>query len=138
MTRHQMFGSGEVREHLVNFRWREDDREMFRSFCARECSDLPQITPEHLVIEESDSIEGLVLGGRRDFQVLCQMGEECMDFWSPHLEGMSFVVKEDESSYPVSVCFGGARAEVTEGGGCADLVEEFWFVHMSGAATCLC
>ena len=128
-----MFGSGEVREHLVNFRCREDDREMFRSFCTREGSDLSQIAAEHLVIEEGYSIEGLVLGGRRDFQDLCQMGEERMDFWSAHLERMTFVVKEDESSYPVSVCLGGARAEVTKGGGCADLVEEFWFVHMFGA-----
>jgi len=63
---------------------------------------------EHLLIEEEDRAEGLVLGWGSYILVHGQMGEELFDFCCFHLLWMLFVVKEDEALDPIDAGFFGA------------------------------
>ena len=116
-----MFGAVEVPEHLLNLSRRERDREMLWSFCAGEFLRSTQCASEDLMAEECDGIEGLVLHGRRDLEDLCQVGEEQAHLRSSHLRRMLLVVKEDEPSSPVHMCFRGAGTQVTQRRGCSEL-----------------
>jgi hypothetical protein len=62
------------------------------------------------------------------------MSEECVHFRGGHFEGVFLVVKEDEPFDPVSVSFGGSGAQVAEGCGGGNLVEEFGWRHCYAAA----
>ncbi len=99
---------------------------------AGEVSEFAKRTFEDLVVEECKRIEGLILGRRRDVEGLCEVREERMDFWCAHFEWVSFVMKENESFDPLDICFYSSGAEVSEGGGSTDLVEEFWWWHCRG------
>jgi hypothetical protein len=61
--------------------------------------------PEDLIIEEEQSAKGLVLGRGADVALDGEVGEEGSDFGFGHFNRVTFVVKEDEASYPEPVSF---------------------------------
>lgn len=88
---------------------------------------MAHVLDKDFTVEEGEGIEGLVLGRGRDGEVFGDIGEELADFFCAHFLWVSFMMEEDKASDPVDIRFDSTRAQVFEGGGCADAVEEFWF-----------
>ena len=123
----EVFWLGELGEDFCDFLMREDGREAFRHFRMGGEVHIAEGVVKDLVVEEGDSIEGLVLGGSGDGESFGEVGEELMDFFWAHIEGMPGIMEEDESFDPSEVGVSCTGAEVSESRDIAYLVEEFWF-----------
>jgi hypothetical protein len=128
---HQEFGTVEVGEDLADLRGREDDGETFRADGVGEGADIAEIAEEDVAVEEDDRIEGLVLGGGGDLESFGEVGEEVMDVGGGEVRGVLGFVEEDKAFDPVGIGLDGTGAEVAEGGGGAELVEESGSRHCS-------
>jgi hypothetical protein len=67
-----------------------------------------ELDVEHLLVEEQQARQRLVLGAGRDTSHDGQVRQERLDFRSPHVAGMPLVVKEDVAANPVDVGLLGA------------------------------
>ena len=79
---------------------------------------------EDVFVEEEEGGKGLVLRGGGNAPFHRQMGEEGIDFTSPHFAGMAFVVKEDESFGPIGVGRLGPQTIVTNAASVPHLIEQ--------------
>jgi hypothetical protein len=109
---HQMIQPGEMRKDIPYFAGGKDNGEALRLPGPRNLIDFADLLAEHLVVEEGNSVQGLILGGSGDLKFLGQMGKKGMHFRCTHLERMLLVVKKDESFDPLSVCFCGSGTQV--------------------------
>ena len=66
------------------------------------------------------------MGGGSDPQIDCQMRKKGGDFGFSHFVGVALVMEEDESPYPMPVCFFGSEAIVLQTNGGTNLIDEFW------------
>jgi hypothetical protein len=80
---------------------------------------------QHLFVEEEYCTQSLILGRGGDVLVDCQMREKRGDLGLSHLIRVAFIVKEDESLYPMPVSLFGSKAIVFEANDAADLIDEF-------------
>ena len=124
---HKFVGAVEMGEDAQDLVAGEDGGEAFGSFGTGKEDGL-DIFVQDVAVEEEDGAEGLILGGSGDVFLLGEVGEESLDFWSAHFEGVTFVMEEDEAFDPVDVGFFGAIGIMFEAQGFADLVEKF-FCH---------
>src|SRR5262249_20447560 len=67
---------------------------------------------EHLLVQEEQSVEGLLLRGSGDVAVDGQVSEEGTDLGRPHVTGVASVVKEDELASPAEVTLLGIEGVV--------------------------
>jgi hypothetical protein len=52
------------------------------------------------------------------------MGQECLDFRRPHFGRMSFIMMQDESTYPLDIRLPGTQALVLQANPVADAVQQ--------------
>jgi hypothetical protein len=80
---------------------------------------------EHLFVQKQESIEGLVLGRRRDVFIHREVGEKGSNRGCVQITRMSFSVKKNETLNPAAVGLFSSKAEVPEAGNVAHLIEQF-------------
>ena len=77
--------------------------------------------------------ERLVLSGRGDVAIKCEVTQEIGDLFFAHLLRVTFIVEEDEPANPIDVGLFGANAVAFDAQVPADAVEEFgWRVTGRG------
>ena len=122
----ELVGAGHGGDHGHGFFSGEDDGQVVGGFFGPDGGDGGQVYLEHLVVEEQDGAEGLVLGGGRDVFIHGQVGEEGFDFGVAHRFGVAFVVEQDVSFDPLGVGLFGADGVLFISDGVTDLVEQFF------------
>jgi hypothetical protein len=100
---HQLVGAGHAGEQSVHFILGEDGGQAFWAPGAHGADGKLELLFEDLAVEVEDSTEGLVLGSSGDVSLDRQVGEESFDLRSSHIDGVSFVVEEDEAFDPIEV-----------------------------------
>jgi len=76
-------------------------------------------------VQKQESIEGLVLGRRRDVFIHREVGEKGANRGCVQITRMSLSVKKNETLNPVAVGLFSSKAEMPEAGNIANLIEQF-------------
>jgi hypothetical protein len=98
-------------EHPAHLRAREHDGEPRGALRAHDDVQPRQIDLQHLLVEEQEGAQGLVLGRGSDLPIDRDRGEELRDVRGTHLGGVALVVEDDEAPDPGDVRLLGAAAE---------------------------
>src|SRR6266571_1305628 len=96
----------------MNLRPREDHGEPRRAPGANDALEPWQLPAQHLVVEEEQGRQRLVLGRGADPALRGEAGEKIADLTFSHVGGVSLAVVQDESSDPSDVRLFGPGAEV--------------------------
>ncbi len=83
-----------------------------------------QCDPQHLLIQEEQGVEGLVLRAGRDMAVGRQVGQEALDLRGSQGGGVAQAVKADVALGPVGIAVFGARRELADAASAAEAVEQ--------------
>jgi hypothetical protein len=102
---------------------RQHDRQPLGANGPHHAGDAAGVDFQHLLVEEEQSTEGLVLGRGTDTADDGQVGQEGVDLGRPHLQGVAFVVEQNEPLDPGDVSLLGAEAVVPQATGGPDPVE---------------
>ena len=86
-----------------------------------------QVLFEHVLIQEEDGAERLVLGGGSDVLVHGQVGEKRLYFGSVHLGRVAHVVEVDIAFNPIGIGFLGANGVMLGPYGITNAVQQFLF-----------
>ena len=82
---------------------------MLRSFCPDDIIKPGQIPFQDMFVQEKQGLQSLVLGRCRYFSVDGKIGKKSGYFLLSHYFRMAFIVKENESAYPVNMRLFGAK-----------------------------
>ena len=121
---HEVRHTVEPLEHPAHLCPREYHGEPHGALRAHDAVQPRQIDLQHLLVEEQEGAQGLVLGRGGDLPIDRERREELRDFRGAHLGGGALVVEDDETPDPGDVRLLSATAEVTGSQGLADAVEE--------------
>jgi hypothetical protein len=83
-----------------------------------------KVNLQHLLVQEKQRIESLVLGACRHLPLDRQVGEELLDLGVAHVARMPFVVEEDKAGDPLEVAFLSTPRRVANAQDLAHLVEQ--------------
>jgi hypothetical protein len=64
-----------------------------------------EVLAEDLLIQKEEGAEGLVLGGGGDVVHDGEVAQEGFDFGNAHVLGMTLVMKQNVTSYPLNIGF---------------------------------
>lgn len=104
----QLMRAGHRGEDLLSLFFRQDRRETFGLLGTDGVDRALQVFLEHVLVEEQQRAESLILRGSRDVPIHCQVGEVLLDLGRSHLLWVAFIVEEDEAPDPTDVGFLGA------------------------------
>ena len=86
----------------------ECDGDAFRAVSPDDIGDRSKFSMENLRIEKENGVERQILSRCCDFFIDGEVCQKFFDFFFRHIFRMSFLMKENESFYPVGVCVLGA------------------------------
>ena len=117
-------GSTQVRQHGANLVAAQNDGQERGCPGAGDAGDGTELTAEDRPVEEEEGVQRLVPGRGADAAVFGQPGQKRGDLGFAHVGRVALVMEEDETANPGDVGIGRAPAEVADGAGLTDLVEE--------------
>src|SRR6266536_4560161 len=105
----------------------EDDRKPLRAPRAHDAIEPREIHLQHVLVEEQEGAQRLILRRGGDLPIDRQGREELRNLDCAHLSGMPFVVEEDEAPDPGDVRLLGAAAHMPSPQGLTDAIQEARF-----------
>jgi hypothetical protein len=114
----------ELRQQPTDFVARQHHRQSCGLARADHPAQVPGIVPEDHPIQEQHGAQRLVLRGRAHAPVGGQRGEKGDDRVGAERHRVPLAVKQDEAAYPVQLRLRGARAQVAQAAGQADLIQK--------------
>jgi hypothetical protein len=79
---------------------------------------------QHLLVEEEQRVERLILRGSRDVGFKCKVAEKLSNLVGTHLGRVTFTMKQDVTSNPANVGVLGPWAVVFHTDGLPDLIQQ--------------
>ncbi len=107
------------------FGFAKDHRESSWTANSLDAVDELEFAIEDLLVKEEQCVESLVLSGRGNVAIKCEMAEESCDLFFAHLLRVPFIVEEDEAANPIDIGLFGANAVAFDAEVPTDAVEEF-------------
>jgi hypothetical protein len=107
---HQMPWGRQLADDLPGLLRGEDHRDTIPGLGEGEGVEPTWVDIEHLLVEEDQGVEGLILRCGRDVKFHCEMAEERADFQRAHLVRVPFLVVENKAADPVHISFLGSEA----------------------------
>ncbi len=121
---HEPVVAFEVREDGASLSTGEDDGELGRPTHPLNAGDEVEFPIQHLLVEEKQGAEGLILRGGGDALLDGEMAEKGGDLFFAHLRGVALLVEEDEAADPIEIGLLGAKAVVLAAQVPADAIEQ--------------
>ena len=110
-------------EHGADLVAGENDRQPRGALGAHDAVEPRQVHLQHVLVQEQEGAQRLVLGRGGDVPVDRQEREELRDFQRARLGRVPLAVEHDVAAYPRDVGFFGAAAVMARADGLADAVE---------------
>ena len=126
----------QLRQHGRHLAGREHHRQALVGTRAPDLAHPRQLLAQHLLVQEEQRRQGLLVRGRCDLALGGQPGEKGLDFGLRQLGRVAQIVKANESTHPVHVGLFGAQAVVHVADLLAQEVEQArtWGVWRAGGA----
>lgn len=122
---HEPSGAGELGQDCARFFAGEDHRDVLRCLGALDILNQADLLPEHVLVEEQQGAERLILRGSTDLALDRQMRQEIPDMSGGQIFGMAFAVKANVALDPIGVRLLRADAVMFEPANVTNLVKEF-------------
>ena len=103
----------------------QNDRDVYGSLRTRRGSDDTKVLSQHLVVQEQDGAERLILCRRCDVPLHSKGRKERSYVWRAQLPRVPLAIEDDVSPDPVNVRLLGTPTVVTRTNGLANTVEQF-------------
>src|SRR5439155_497519 len=100
---HQMGCAGELGQYLRDFLPCKHDGHPSRFPSMLDLSQLWKRLCEDMTIEEDESLQRDILGGRRHLSLHGEMCEKDADFWGPHVRRVAFLMEENKALSPLHI-----------------------------------
>src|ERR671915_1095143 len=104
----------EMGKHRPHLSTSQDHRQACWPLRPLQIIEPPKFSPEHLLIEEHQSAERLVLGGSRHLPLCRQMADKRRNLAVPQGFGVTVTVKQDKALDPLEIGLFGAATVVLD------------------------